>query len=128
MRRPYIAEAAIEPGRGVVQGSADDRVTISADGSGDFIGVYPWEANIAHNAGDQIGIALSGVVKAEAGGVVNAGEKAVLAGDGRFTAVESAEGAVYHTCGVFLESGDTGDYVDLIIERGLVIVPEGTGE
>jgi hypothetical protein len=126
--RPYIAEAEIRPGRGVVQGSADNKVIAAVDGSGDFIGVYSWEANMTHDEGDQIGIALSGVVKAEAGGAVNAGKKAVLAGNGRFIEMEGAEGVVYHTCGVFLESGDTGDYVDLIIEHGVVFVPGETGE
>jgi hypothetical protein len=134
--RPYIAETEIRPGRGVVQGSADNKVIAAEDGSGDFIGVYSWEANMTHDEGDQIGIALSGVVKVEAGGVVkveaggvvNAGKKAVLAENGRFVELENEEGVVYRTCGVFLESGDMGDYVDLIIERGVVFVPEGTGE
>ena len=128
MRRPYIAEAAIRPGRGVIQGSAENKVTVhEEDGGGDFIGVYPFEANMVKDAGDERGVALSGVVKIEAGGVVNAGKKAVLAGGGRFIEMEGEEGLVYHTCGTFLQSGDEGDYVDMIIERGVVFVPEGTG-
>ena len=125
MRRPYIAESAIAPGSGVVQGSADNKITVSADGTGAFIGVYAFEANSAKETGDPVGIAISGVVKALAGGAVKAGTKAVLKGDnsGSFINAPSAAGQ-YATCGIFLESGADGEYVDMLIEHGNITIPE----
>ena len=126
MRRPYIAESAIQPGTGVVQGSADNTVKApGVDGSGDFIGVYSFEANKPKEAKDPVGIALTGVVKALAGGTVTAGKKAVLAGDasGSFVNLPSDDGQ-YAVCGTFLESGAAGEYVDMIVERGSVTIPE----
>jgi hypothetical protein len=126
MRRPYSAESAIPPGTGVVQGSAENKVKApGSGGSGDFIGVYPWEANEAKAAGDPVGIALDEVAKVQAGGNVTAGKKAVLKNDtsGTFVNIGSAAGQ-YATCGTFLQSGSAGEYVDLIIERGSVTIPE----
>ncbi|MDR2785468.1 MAG: hypothetical protein LBB83_06100 [Treponema sp.] len=125
MRRPYISESAIRPGTGVVQGSAENTVKApGSGGSGDFLGVYAWEANQAKEAGDKVGIALSGVEKVQAGGEVTAGKKAVLKGDtsGTFIDIGTAAGR-YATCGTFLESGAAGQYVDMIIERGSVTIP-----
>jgi predicted secreted protein len=124
MRRPYIAEAAIAPGRAVVQGSADNKVTApGAAGSGDFIGVYPFEANLPKAAEDEIGVALSGVAKVEAGGSVAAGKKAVI-NDESGTFANAPDGAgQYATVGTFLESGTAGEYVDMIVERGSVTIP-----
>jgi hypothetical protein len=126
MRRPYIAESAIEPGCGVVQGSADTKVKAPvAGGAGSFIGVYAFEANAAKEAKDPVGIAITGVVKVLAGGAVNAGTKAVLKGDtsGMFVNVPAAAGQ-YATCGTFLESGAASEYVDMLIEHGSVTIPE----
>jgi hypothetical protein len=126
VRRPYIAESAILPGTGVVQGSAENKVKVpGTGGSGDFIGVYAWEANRAKEAGDEVGIALDGVVKVRAGGTVTAGKKAVLAGNtsGTFVVLGSDDGQ-YATCGTFLQSGVAGEYVDMIVERGSVTIPE----
>ena len=124
MRRPYIAESDIAPGTGVVQGSAETKVRApAANGSGDFIGVYAFEANQPKAAGDPVGIALTGVVKVLAGGTVSAGKKAVLKSDasGSFIEVPTAAGR-YETCGTFLESGVAGEYVDMIVERGSVTI------
>ncbi|MDR0760441.1 MAG: hypothetical protein LBF74_10100 [Treponema sp.] len=125
-RRPYVAEGAIGPGTAVVQGSADNTVKApGTNGAGDFIGVYPYEANEAKAAGDPVGIVLHGVVKVLAGGTVAAGKKAVLKADtsGAFTVLPGTEGQ-YNTVGTFLEGGSSGDYVDLIVERGSVTIPE----
>jgi hypothetical protein len=126
MRRPYISESAIKPGAGVVQGSAENKVKApGANGAGDFIGVYPFEANEPKEAGDEIAVALDGVVQVVAGGTVNAGKKAKLKGDtsGAFIEVPASAGT-YAACGMFLQSGSTGEYVDMIIERGSVSVIE----
>jgi hypothetical protein len=95
------------------------------DGSGDFIGVFAFEANAPHEADEEIGIAISGVVQVLAGGTVNAGKKAVLKGDasGSFIELPSNAGQ-YATCGTFLQSGSEGEYVDLVIERGSVTILE----
>jgi hypothetical protein len=125
-RRPYIAEGAIKPGCAVVQGSADNKVKApGAAGAGDVIGVYPWEANEAKDEGDPVGIALHGVVKVLAGGTVAAGKKAVLKADtsGSFEVLPEDEGQ-YNTVGLFLEGGSAGEYVDMIVERGSVTIPE----
>jgi len=125
-RRPYIAESEILPGRAVAQGSADNKVKApGAGGSGDFIGIYPFEANEKKNAGDEIGVVLCGVAKAEAGGDVAAGKMAVLQGDasGRLVALPEAPGQ-YGTVGVFLESGAPGDYVDVQVCRGSATIAE----
>jgi hypothetical protein len=125
-RRPYVAESAIKPGCAVAQGSADNKVKApGSDGAGDFIGVYPWEANEARDAGDPVGIVLHGVAKVLAGGTVAAGKKAVLKADdsGAFEVLPDAEGR-HNTVGLFLESGSAGDYVDMIVERGSVTIAE----
>ena len=125
-RRPYIAEGAIKPGCAVVQGSADNKVkSPGAAGAGDFIGVYPWEANEAKDSGDPVGIVLHGVVKVLTGGTVAAGKKAVLKADssGSFVVLPSGDGQ-YNTVGTFLEGGSAGQYVDMIVERGSVTIPE----
>ena len=125
-RRPYIAESVIKPGCAVVQGSADNKVKAPGEaGAGDFIGVYPWEANEAKDSGDPVGIVLHGVVKVLAGGNVEAGKKAVLKADesGAFEVMPEDEGR-YNTVGLFLEGGSAGQYVDMIVERGSVTIPE----
>ena len=123
-RRPYVAESSIAPGTGVVQGTAENQVKApGSGGSGDYIGVYPFEANEAKAAGDSVGIELDGVVKVLAGGSVTAGKKAVLKSDtsGSFVNVPTAIGR-YATCGTFLQSGSAGEYVDMIVERGSVTI------
>jgi hypothetical protein len=123
-RRPYTAESTIKPGTAVVQGSADNKVKAPGDaGAGDFIGVYPWEANEARTAGDPVGIVLHGVVKVLAGGAVHAGKKAHLQSDtsGSFVELTNAAGR-YNTTGIFLESGSAGDYVDMFLEHDSVTV------
>lgn len=126
MRRPYRTETEIHPGTGVVQGSEETKVRCpDTDGSGDFIGVYAFEANALKEAGDEIGIALSGVAAVLAGGTVHAGKQAVLKGDASGSFIELPEAAgQYATCGTFLQSGSAGEYVDMIIERGSVTIPE----
>jgi hypothetical protein len=123
-RRPYIVEGAIKPGCAVVQGSADNKVKApGAAGAGDFIGVYPFEANEAKGAGDPVGIVLHGVVKVLAGGNVEAGKKAALNADssGAFIVAPVSEGQ-HNTVGMFLEGGSAGQYVDMIVERGSVTI------
>jgi hypothetical protein len=124
VRRPYITESAINSGCGVVQGSADNKIAVSTDGTGAFIGVYAFKDDEAKKAGDTVGIAITGVVKVLAGGVVTAGTKATLKSDdsGAFVNVSGDAGQVT-TCGTFLESGAAGEYVDMIVERGSVTVP-----
>jgi hypothetical protein len=125
MRRPYISESTILPGSGVVQGSADNKVKApGTGGSGDFIGVFAWEANDRKEAGDAVGIALAGIVKVRAGGNVSAGKKAVLKNDvtGSLVQIGTAPGQ-YATCGTFLESGAAGEIVDMVVERGSVTIP-----
>jgi hypothetical protein len=108
----------------VVQGSAERQVKApDATGAGDFIGAYPYEANEPKEAGEPVGIAVSGAVKVLAGGTVTAGKKAVLKGDasGSFVNLPTAAGR-YATCGVFLETGAAGEFVDMLIEHGSVTI------
>jgi hypothetical protein len=121
-RRPYIAESEIKPGCAVVQGSADNKIKAPAsDGAGDFIGLYPFEANEKKVVNEEIGIVLHGVAKALAGGTVAAGKKAILKNDasGSLVVLPTTAGN-YSTVGTFLEGGSAGDYVDVLIERGTV--------
>jgi len=123
-RRPYIAETAVKPGCAVVQGKADNGVKApGAKGEGDFIGVYSFEANEEKAAGEPVGIVLHGVAKALAGGAVAAGKKAVMKADasGALVVLPETSGK-YNVVGTFLESGATGEYVDVLIERGAVTV------
>ena len=123
-RRPYLAESAIKPGCAVVQGSADNQVKAPGNGgSGDFIGLYPFEANEEKVSGDSLGIVLHGIAKALAGGTVAAGKRAVLKNDTSGALVVMPTTAGEHSMvGVFLEGGSAGDYVDVLIERGSVTV------
>lgn len=123
MRRPYIAESAIKPGTAVVQGSADNKVKAPDENAGNFIGVYPFEANEPKAVDDRVGIALTGVVKVRAGATVAAGSKAVMDEDG-FLVNAPTDPGQYATCGTFLESGDVDEYIDMIVERGSVTIPE----
>jgi hypothetical protein len=121
-RRPYITESVIKPGCAVVQGSADNKVKApGADGAGDFIGLYAYEANEEKKEGEAIGIVLHGVAKAVAGGTVAAGKKAILKADtsGSLVVLPTAAGN-YSIVGTFLEGGSSGDYVDVLIERGSI--------
>jgi len=109
-----------------VQGSADNKVKApDGMGAGDFIGIYPYEANEKKAVGEEIGIALHGVAKALAGGNVSAGKTAVLKGDasGSLVAMPLAAGQ-YATVGTFLEGGSAGEYVDVLIARGSATVTE----
>jgi hypothetical protein len=126
MRRPYRTETAVNPGTGVVQGSAENKVRCpDTDGSGDFIGVYAFEANTPKEADEEIGVAITGVAQVLAGGDVNAGKKAVLKDDSSGAFVELPdEPGQYATCGTFLHSGSADEYVDLVVERGSVTIPE----
>jgi hypothetical protein len=126
MRRPYRTETAINPGTGVAQGSEENKVRCpDTDGTGDFIGVYAFEANAPKEADEEIGIAITGAAQVLAGGDVSAGKKAVLKGDSSGAFVELPEEAGrYATCGTFLQSGSAGEYVDMLIERGSVTIPE----
>jgi hypothetical protein len=125
--RPYRAETDINAGCGVVQGTKENAVQKpAANGSGDFIGVFAYDPHIpAREAGEHIGVTLSGVVKVRAGGNVTAGKRAVLKADasGTFIDLPSAEG-VYSVCGMFLQSGEADEYVEMLIERGSVPVEE----
>ena len=123
-RRPYIAESAIRPGTAVVQGSEDNKVSAPGDkGEGDFIGLYPFEANEAKEVDETIGIVLHGVAKAVVGDQVTAGKKAVLSKDSSGSLKQMPESVgKFNTVGTFLESGNAGDYVDVLIERGSVTV------
>ncbi len=123
-RRPYTAESVIAPGCAVVQGSVDNQVTAPTAAKTDFIGVFPYEAQQAgKETGDPIGIVVFGIVKVLLGGNAAAGKKAVLSKTkpGAFEGLPSAAGT-YSTCGLFLESGAAGEYVDMFIERGSVTV------
>ena len=122
-RRPYIAQSKIAPGSAVIQGTADNAVTAPPDEKADMLGVYPFEANDAAATQDRIGIALGGVVKVVAGGTASAGKKAVLSKTklGAFEDVPATAGT-YKTCGIFLESGEAGEYIDMYIERGVITV------
>ncbi|MFC1238404.1 hypothetical protein ACFGOO_03100 [Treponema vincentii] len=122
-RRPYIAQSEIAPGSAVIQGTVDNAVTAPADEKADMLGVYPFEANEAAAAQDRIGIVLGGVVKVIAGGTASAGKKAVLSKTklGAFEDVPATAGT-YKTCGIFLESGEAGEYIDMYIERGVITV------
>ena len=125
-RRPYIAESGVNPGCAVVQGSADNKVkSPSSTGEGNFIGVYPFEANETKNTNEEIGIVLHGQVKVLAGGNVVAGKPGVLKSDssGSFVVVPETEGN-YRTVGMFLEGGAAGEYVDFFVERGNVTITE----
>jgi hypothetical protein len=109
-----------------VQGSEENKVRCpDTDGSGDFIGVYAFEANAPKEADEEIGVAITGVAQVLAGGDVNAGKKAVLKDDasGTFTEMPDEPGQ-YATCGTFLHSGSAGEYVDMVIERGSVTIPK----
>lgn len=125
--RPYIAETDINAGTGVVQGSRENAVKKpAANGSGDFIGVFAYDPHIPNReAGEHIGIALTGVVKVRAGGNVTAGKRAVLKADDSGTFIDLPEEAgEYSACGLFLQSGETDEYVEMIIERGSITVAE----
>jgi hypothetical protein len=125
-RRPYTAETAVKPGCAVVQGSADNKVKAPAsDGNGDFIGLYPFEANEPKSPNEEIGIVLHGVAKAVAGGTVAAGKPAVLKADNSGSLIMLPEDAGrYDTVGIFLEGGSAGEYVDVLIERGSVTITD----
>jgi hypothetical protein len=122
--RPYSAESVINPGCAVVQGTADGKVAVSDDGTGDFLGVYAYDPHYsAKGVGEMVGVTLTGVVPVLLGGTVHAGKKAALKDDDSGTFVEAAEGQ--STCGLFLQGGSSGEYVDLLIERGSI--PAETG-
>ena len=123
--RPYIAETALLAGTGVVQGSKENAVKKpGADGSGDYLGVFAYDPKKPETeAGERAGITLSGAVKVLAGGNVTAGKRAVLKADasGAFINLPQAAGT-YQVCGLFLQSGEADEYVEMMVERGSAAV------
>jgi hypothetical protein len=125
--RPYVAETAVSAGCGVVQGAKENAVKKpAANGAGDFIGVFAFDPHISvREAGEHTGITLAGVVKVRAGGNVTAGKKAVLKPDESGTFINLPEEAgAYSTCGLFLQSGEADEYVEMLVERGSVTIIE----
>lgn len=124
-RRPYIAESDIKSGCGVVQGSADNKVKAPTAEGDSFIGVYAFESNDAKAQDDRVGIVISGIAKVLLADNATAGKKAVFSTAsgkaGAFADVPEEDGE-YATCGLFLESGVAGEYVDMFVERGTVTV------
>ncbi|MBN2536386.1 MAG: hypothetical protein JXB88_26115 [Spirochaetales bacterium] len=124
-RRPYIAQGTINSGTGVVQGATETQVKApGSGGSGDYIGVYAFEANNPKEDGDRVGIVIYGPCKVLAGGTVTAGKKAVFKSDttGSFVNCPTTEGQ-YELCGKFLQSGVDGEYVDMLVMHGSITIP-----
>lgn len=124
-RRPYIVEGEIQPGTGVVQGTTENQVRAPGPGGvGNFIGVYPSEGQLKKEDGEHAGIVIHGSCPVLAGGSVTAGKKAVLKSDtsGSFVNCPDTAG-VYSTCGLFLQNGEDGEYVDMLVERNSVTIP-----
>jgi hypothetical protein len=115
--RPYIAAVPIPPGSAVLN-NGDNKVDLT--GGTDFIGVYPFEANETKAAGETLGIAVAGVVKVRLSSPVTAGKRAVHVGGS--VAVMGTAAGKYTTIGGFLESGATGEYVDMLICRDQITV------
>ena len=112
--RSYKADTDIKLGCGVVAGSNDNSVKV---GSGDFIGVYHFENGKGDKkANEQLGVVVSGLVKVLLSGEATAGKKAVIDDNGKFKNVAAT--GTHSTCGVFLESGIAGQYVEMFVERG----------
>ena len=126
MIRPYIAESEILPGTGVVQGECENTARRpNEEGAGDFIGVYAYEPRReTKNEKETLGVVISGVVKVRAGGNVRAGKRAVLKADESGSFIEAAGAGTHPVCGMFLESGDEDEYVEMLIERGCVSIEE----
>jgi hypothetical protein len=122
---PRIAETAILAGTGVVQGANENAVKCpAANGSGDYVGVFAYDPKKPQtDAGETVGVVLSGVVKVRAGGNVTAGKKAVLKTDnsGKFINLPTAAGT-YQVCGLFLQSGEADEFVEMMVERGSATV------
>jgi hypothetical protein len=112
-RRPYIAETIIAPGAACTQGSEENKVRSPlAGGGGSFIGVYAYEANEAKDAGEALGVAIYGVARVLAGGDVSAGSFAEIKDEtGAF--VNSTGSA--RVCGMFLQNGSAGEYVEMFV-------------
>jgi hypothetical protein len=124
-RRPYIVEGEIQPGTGVVQGTNENQVKAPGEnGAGKFIGVYPCESQLKKENGEHAGIVIQGPCPVLAGGSVTAGSFSVLKDDtsGAFVDCPDTEG-VYQTCGIFLQNGEEGEYVDMLVSHGSVTIP-----
>lgn len=118
IRRAYRCQTAVKSGCGVVQGDNENTIKV---GDGNFIGVYSFEGNEEKAKDDTVGIQLDEIPKVLAGGTVQAGKRAVLEADGSFIEMGTAAGK-YNTCGVFLESGVKGEYVDMLIDRDTITI------
>jgi hypothetical protein len=118
---PRIAETAILAGTGVVQGTKENTVKCpAANGSGDYVGVFAYDPKKPETAeGETLGVVISGVVKVRAGGNVTAGKKAVLKtnASGTFINLPTTAGT-YQVCGLFLQSGEADEFVEMMVERG----------
>lgn len=114
-----ICETDVKVGEGVVFGSEQNRCKV---GSGSFLGAYDAESSTAYDlkAGDHVPVRVDGVVLVRLGGDATAGTAAVCKADGSFENV--AETAGTHPCvGLFLETGVTGEFVNMIIDRHVAI-------
>jgi len=118
--RSYKAETDVNVGLGVVAGTKENQVKVA--GSGDFIGIYPFEnGKLNRKANEHIGIVVSGgPYKVLVSSIVHAGKKAVLNSvaekEGTFKECPTVAGT-YDICGMFLENGAVDEYVEMVVER-----------
>lgn len=118
--RPMVAEAAIKPGRIVAQGVEENGVTIAAGGG---FGVYSLESmTVDKEIGEHLPIVMSGPAHVVLGGTVHAGKHGAADVEGCAVEIATSEGQHEYSV-LFLQNGDDGEIVDVIVERGSVTVP-----
>lgn len=113
--RNCVAVTEIKPGQWVKE-SGDNKVGTEIEG--EFIGVYGFEnGKITKNPGDNIGVVINGgPVKVLVDTNVKFGGKAIMGNNGAFSQMPNDSG-VYFVVGMFLEDGQAGDYVEMLVEK-----------
>lgn len=113
--RNCVAVTEIKPGQWVKE-SGDNKVGTNIEG--EFIGVYGFEnGKVTKKTGDNLGVVIQGgPVKVLVDSNVSFGDKAILGSNGSFSIMPNTSG-VYFVVGMFLEDGQAGDYVEMLVEK-----------
>lgn len=112
---PMSAGAAVEAGKIVKIGSADDTVIHAVDAAAACLGVAEHDVD----SGQQVTVQVDGVAWVIAGGAITRGDLVTAGAAGVGVAESAATGANAHYVGVALRSAVSGDQLPVLVQPGV---------
>lgn len=113
---PLTAGAAVEAGKLVKIGAADDTVIHGTDATDALLGVAEYDVD----SGAQVTVQITGVAWVIAGGAVTRGDRVTAGAAGVGVAAAPLTGANAHYVGVALRSAVSGDHFPVLLQAGEV--------